>query len=433
MRSPPAAAPVAARNRRPPEKADSGSVFSAFHGVEWSLGYVSLLLWVVVITTYALPIGDLVMGGALIGLLFEKRMRVPGFLACFGAFFVWSLMGLAGTAYPAVVREEIITLGKIWLIGLVAVNMLSTPKRLRLLLFVFLVCFALYPARGALFNYFLAGYALFGRALWNYIYANPNDLAALALLQLSTAVGLYVTERSRLYKLGAIASSAVLTLLIVLTQSRAGFIGLVSFGVLFLVGHRKKGQAVAGLIVVAAVAIMFAPSSAWERFAGLRFMGSTETIAQMDEEGSAEQRFEIWKTAGHIIADHPLFGVGWGAYPEANARYAPVNDPSSVNLGARDTHSTYLNVLAVTGFPGLAFFLAMIGMVLLQAQRARRAIQAVAPERADQIYYAQLGLIGFLVAGIFGSYAKLTFLYLQLVIVWAMSELHVRTYLHGAG
>ena len=67
-------------------------------------------------------------------------------------------------------------------------------QQIRFFLAFWLACFAFYPVRGALFNYYLYHENLFGRAIWNYIFSNPNDLAAFCILQLSMALGLYAIE-----------------------------------------------------------------------------------------------------------------------------------------------------------------------------------------------------------------------------------------------
>ena len=73
--------------------------------------------------------------------------------------------------------------------------------------------------------------------------------------------------------------------------------------------------------------------------------------------------------------------------------------------GFRDTHSTYLNVAAETGIPGLILFLAMIAVVAAGAELTRR--RAAGTARARQLFALELGLLAFLMHGIFGSLAKL--------------------------
>src|SRR5206468_8596566 len=104
-----------------------------------------------------------------------------------------------------------------------------TRPQLRFFCVFWLGCFALYPLRGAFFNYFLYQSKLFGRAIWNYIYSNPNDLAALAILQLAMVAALLSLERRGWAKWAGQVGVVLVPLLILMTQSRGAFIALALF------------------------------------------------------------------------------------------------------------------------------------------------------------------------------------------------------------
>ena len=389
---------------------------SPFRGLRWSLSFAAVLFYTFIITSYRIRIGDVVMAVALVGLVMESgSFRFSALLGYFAAFWSWCAIGVMSSSWPGVVKDELLVLGKLWLIVLALVNVLRGRRRVRAYMLFFVFIFAIYPVRGALFNYFLAGYGTFGRAIWNYVYSNPNDLAALTLLQLSIASAILVREPKGIYRLGALAALVVLPFLILLTQSRGVFIGLVAFGFVALAAHRKSARFIGLIAVVLLVSTMFLPSSAWNRLKSVAHIGNTAELSQIQDQGSAEQRFEIWKTAFRIIKDRPITGVGWGAYPQANAAYSPI-------LGARDTHSTYFNVLAETGIPGFLLFIAMIVATVLHAERIRRRIRRLHPVGARQIFLLEAGLVGYLLASVFASNARLTFFYVHLVLIWAVAE-----------
>jgi O-antigen ligase len=392
--------------------------FSALKGVRWSLAYVGLLLYTVIITTYAFGGGAIVMGISVFAVLLEPKIRLTGMLAWFGGLLVWAFLTHFGSLWPAGSKEALTNLGKVWLIAFVATSTLTDRKRIRLFMLLSVAAYALYPVRGALFNYFLGGYTIFGRALWNHIYRNPNDLAALTLLQLSIAAALYVSEPKGPYKLGAMAALLVLPLLILLTQSRGAFVGLLFFAGAAFTAHKKKVRLVAlgaGLLLGAWLVL---PSSAWERFSMVSVIGQggSEVLEELDDRGSAAQRYAIWGTARRIIADNPVQGVGWGNYARANAIYSP-------QLGARDSHSTYLNLLAEVGVTGFLLFVALIAAVVLKAETSRKRIVKWDPLLAQQIRFLEIGMLAFLVAAVFASYAKLTFFYFHLALIWALCSL----------
>lgn len=389
--------------------------------VQWSLVYVAFLVYIFVVVTYRVPLGDIAVATALVGLLAQKGVRTPAFFGWLGTFVLWCLFGYAQTLYPGEVWESVIVMGKIWLICLVAFNALRTSAQVRFFMIFFLCCFACYPARGAIFNYVFGGYTLVGRAIWNYAYANPNDLAALIFWPLSMAAALFVTDQSHWIKRGAMASLFVLPLLILMTQSRGGALGLLVFGALAIVGHRRRLRVLILGVPLAALALMFAPAGVWDRFEQTNLSGaaSSEDIADRMAASSTEQRWAILQTAAAVANDHPAFGVGFGAYPLAHAAYAP-------EMGTKSAHNTYLQVAAETGFPGLLIFIGLLGTTFYRAERARKLCKAAMRDASLQIWYLEVGLIAYLVAGIFGSFAELAFLYLHLAFIWALADVAVR-------
>ena len=104
--------------------------------------------------------------------------------------------------------------------------------------------------------------------------------------------------------------------------------------------------------------------------------------------------------------------------------YAPRVGVPDAALGFRDTHSTYLNVAAETGIPGLLLFLATVGVVAVTSERTRRLARG--SPRAQQLLALELGLLAFMLAGVFGSFAKLSFLYMQLAIMWSVTDITKR-------
>ncbi len=389
-------------------------VASSFRNVEWSLSFIGVLLYIFVTTTYRLPVGDVAMACALFGLfLLRGQLRFPPAAILYFAFLIWACVGLMLSPYPTVVVEEIWTGVKVGLILLAAVNALRSRSQIRFFIVFFLACFGSHPARGTVINY-LTGNADFGRAAWNYIYENSNDMAALTLLQLSMALGLIMTERKGIIRLGALFALGIFPVVILMTQSRAVMLGLGVFTLLAIAGHKRKLRSLAVLGVVGALTIAVAPKGVWERMSGLANVTDTENLRAVDAEGSAEQRWMIWKAGVQIVNANPVAGVGLGAYQYANG------DVSAI-LGKKDAHSTYLTFAAENGYPGLILFLLLVGVTISRSRRVRKRCSVVLPSAAQQLRYLEIGLIAFLVAGIWGSYGKLAFLYVHIALIWALA------------
>jgi O-antigen ligase len=345
------------------------------------------------------------------------------------AFLLWSLVTVLFAISPETAWSAFIERLKALVIFFVVVNVLRTPQQLRFYILLILVAFAIYPARGALLNY-VHGNTLFGRAIWNQIYQNPNYLGAITLLMLGLvlAIATVKTQDQRVRRAAA-AFVPVVLLIVLLTQSRGVFLGLlVGFGPPLLTRVRKRPSGMAPALAVLAVVAVLVPAASWQRLGSITDLG--ETIGETHKspsatpgdgsiyvrvaEDSARERFEVLKTGLHIAASHPVLGVGIGCYREANERYAP-------KLGERDAHNTYVSLAAETGLPGLLLWLGLVGSVLARVRRRRAHI--VADDRMIQALWIERAVIGFLVAGFFITYASLTVFYLFLGILWTASNM----------
>lgn len=392
--------------------------------VDWSPSYIAFLVYVFVITTYRVNLGTASMVTALVLLPLEPRpLRLPSPVIWAVAFVGWGFVGWTTTLYPAAVWDQVVELLKICGVMLVAVNVLTTRARLRFFMIAFLGFFAFYPVRGALFSYFIYHGNVEGRAAWNYVYANPNDMASLTLLPLSLSIGMLFSEKARWVRLCAIAGAILLPFVILLTQSRGAFIALVVFGLVILKGQ-KKGRAKVLLIAGAAAVViaLAAPSSVWTRLATIKHVTSAQDAATAQDEGSARQRLEIWRVARTIFVEHPVTGVGIGAYPDAHFIYSLRPTFDRIALGHRDAHSTYLRLLAESGLVGFILFFGMVGATVYDAEKTRRRARLVDPARATQIFYMEVGLFGYFVAGIWGSYELMVLTYLYIAVLYSATR-----------
>src|SRR6266576_3054926 len=384
----------------------------------WTPTYILFLAYLFTIVTGRLPIGTVAMILALCSLVVQRApLRAPVFVWLFAAWALWASLGYAMTQYPDMVEETLINHGKILLVAFVAVNALRTGTQIRFFIVFVLVSYVLFPARSTIVNY-LHGYTLFGRAVGPFIYGNPNDLAAHTILLLGPALALWASSnRGSPARVIGLGGAAILTLVIVLTQSRGAFLALGAMALPSTIAlARRRPRAVVGLAAFVGLALYLAPASFWHRMQGLSKGTSFETIGQMDPEGSARQRFAVLQAASRIIRDHPVAGVGFGAYEFAQYRYNPA-------LGYLDTHNTYLNVLAETGVPGLALFLGIVISVVRTVRRARRRASRAFPADTEMLRWLEYALVGYLIAGVFGSFGKLAFLYVYLGLLWCAARI----------
>ncbi len=67
-------------------------------------------------------------------------------------------------------------------------------------------------------------------------------------------------------------------------------------------------------------------------------------------------------------------------------------------------------------------YLGLLAATFYRAEKFRRRRKIDSPKVAAQVWYLELGLIGFLIAGFFGQLEKAASLYIYLALLWAVTE-----------
>ena len=130
------------------------------------------------------------------------------------------------------------------------------------------------------------------------------------------------------------------------------------------------------------------------------------TVSRLDEVLSDPTQLEpvrvtLLKKAWFLALDHPVFGVGLGNF---RGFYHPIVEESTTALRrlvalSYQAHNTYAELLAEVGFPGLFFFLGMLGVVLkscvgkTSAPDVRVGICMLAGVLFDRFFHTGLGVL----------------------------------------
>jgi O-antigen ligase len=386
-----------------------------FSGVEWSPSLIAFLYYYFVVITYWLPGADIAIVAALAFLgLRINELRIGKALIAFGLFATWAWVSYLTSPKQADAFEMTWALTKLWLVAFVAFNVIRTRAQIRFFSVFAVSCFMLFPLRGAFINYF-GGYTVSGRALWNYTYNNPNDLAGFSLLFAAAALAIPFLVRSKLTRLVAVLSAGAMVLLIFFTQSRGTLLATGVVAAFIIVTRLRNPRIVVYTVAMIAVAAYFAPESVWNRLAGLSKVSVQGGMQGVDKEGSAEQRFQLMKVASRIAKDNAATGVGAGAYQLVHAEYArTMTSELPLAGGNKDAHNTYLRTAAELGLIGLVLFLAECAVGLLAAFRSSRGVRDVERVALKPLNY---GLIAYLLAGMFGSLAYINVFHLHIVMM----------------
>jgi O-antigen ligase len=397
-------------------------------GFKLNLALIGLSLYLLAMTSVRIPVGDIAIGLALVGVMTQPGgIKVPPVSRFLALFALWALLAGLQSSYPGQVSNGITDLVKLWIIGMLVYNALQTRVMIRLFMLVYLACFVLFPVRGTLITFFVLGERDEGRAYWIQLYGNPNDLAAILLLQLSMLIAFLAAEPKGWVRKIATSGFLLFPGLILLTQSRGVFLGLIAFLGIVLAGQKRRMKVMLQMAVLTVMLIPALPPEVWERLGTLKKATSTSTLHEVDGSGgSTKQRFEIWQVARKIIRENPVTGIGYNAYKEAHLHYSQGGEFTSLVRGRWNTHSLYLNVLAETGYPGMLIYLLMIAGVLVPAELVRRKSKTRFPVVSRQLLVLEAGALAFLIACIFGHLAFLVHFHIHLMLIAAMTAVQAR-------
>jgi O-antigen ligase len=400
-----------------------------WQGVNWNLSYVAFLVYCAVVISYVVPVAQPAMIVALIALPFSGvPIRFPLPFLLFTAYVAIAFLSTISTPYPDVASVEIQKLFKTWAIAFVAIQVLTDRSRIRFFFFWILGLNGLWPVRGAMFNHFVHHADVQGRIAWNNAYANPNDLAALLLLPLGLAASVLFVERTKLVRFSAVLGCTLIPLVTFLTQSRGAILSLALFVVAIVIRQKNRLRLIVMLAGASVVIGFFAPKSVWSRLGSLVAATQSGDLKAADDQGSARQRYELWKVAKRIAIENPITGVGFGAYERAHLEYARRPEFDKTARGMRAAHNTYLTVAAETGLIGFGLWSLMVLSVLMLAARARKLLKGTRPTRERELFYVTMAFYAYLLAGVFGSFQEIVNTYLHVMIIWALADIAIREY-----
>lgn len=205
---------------------------------------------------------------------------------------------------------------------------------------------------------------------------------------------LYFLIGSKWEKIVTFLSLPFILNLLILANSRAAFLALISIAILSLlwIKGRMRWRVFAGTIAGVIMLLYLANDQFW---------GRQSTIENYEQEGSAMSRIYLWKGALKMWSDYPM-GLGGNGFQTLALYYVPELRERMENKGAKTVHNTILLVLVEWGFVGVFLFLGFIVHVFIILHKIKRDHNKSPSYR----YYIdamaiQMGLIAILIAGIF--------------------------------
>jgi len=269
-----------------------------------------------------------------------------------------------------------------FLIFLLEVNSI---KRLKTIIFIITIATFLYSVFGLTKGSFSSGrFFIYGEMF------DSNDIAYVLLSLFPLCFFYIVHKEGILKKVLAITAIGASIVLILLTGSRAGIIGLITLFLLILFTKFEKirwSYKIAFLIAFFALYLIYEDKINVERYMTLTEIESDYNVS--DELG----RMQIWKRAYQLILENPLTGVGANCFPMA---LGYLRQELSLIPRWQAAHNSYIQIITETGLIGFMLFLSLIISSIRSFLRIKN-LKVITKEASELKTIGGLLFLGFIV------------------------------------
>jgi len=213
------------------------------------------------------------------------------------------------------------------------------------------------------FKHFLFEHRLYSRGVRGF-FTTRNSAGSFLLMAFFASLGLFIEQlRKRTTRpfttplLARGLAAAIIVFALILTRSKGAFIGLLLASVVLIIFIRYSNWLIAHkkLILFTCIVVLIAVTYAIASY-GLKHN-------HLPGGNSMLVRWQYWRAAAQLYADHPVRGVGPGNFAYYYTRYKP---PSALESVA-DPHNFPLSILTQYGPIGLIGFIAILFVPLWKA------------------------------------------------------------------
>lgn len=349
----------------------------------------SMWYWSVPPSNYSEIIGGaMLIGWALKGFGDWRFGRGSASVLMLLGFLVWSIVCTVFSDMPQVGWNFVISIFKIVVPFMVAMTLIDTPRKLRLLLW------GLAISQGYLaYELNLSYYAGINRVCAEGFAGMDNNYIAVAMVAgTGLAFFLGLGEPKIYLKALAFLAAVLQAHVVMFSFSRGGMLALIVTGVVAFFLMAKKPAHVLAFLLAVMVAFRLAGPEVRQRF-------SSVFVEPEERDASTTSRLNSWKACLDVMHKKPVFGVGpnqWG-FMAGNYGYPGL-----------EAHSLWLQAGAELGLPGLALLVAFYGFCIVPLYPLTRPNAPVPdPWLRDVARMVIASLIGFGVAAQFVSISGL--------------------------
>ena len=325
----------------------------------------------------------LLMGWALNGFGNWNLGRSRSIVLCLIGFLSWMGLATITAAYPAVAWVRAEALAKVVLPFLVGMTTIHSLKQLNMVMWTILATegFIAYQLN---MDYYAGMFNLYNPLRFADMDNNGVAITMVCTAGLAFFCGLRETvfwRRGLAFIIAALATHVVL-----FSESRGGMLALILAGVTSYLLIEKRPQHYLYFLAALIIGLRLAGPPVIERF-------STMLVESEERDTSAQSRVDLSRTMLTIMAQEPVTGIGPGNFLKLSHHYGwPRN---------KDGHTTWLQVGAENGIPGMFLLLGFYLLTIKQCWRLSRPSSAAPPELADIGRMTIASLVGFMVSAQF--------------------------------
>jgi len=238
-----------------------------------------------------------------------------------------------------------------FMIYLIAINVVDSLKLLNRLIWALFIVHFSFAIKGILEGG-MAGGAFMG---------DENDFALAMNMMIPFAFFMFLGVKSKIEKLGILLIMVTLTLAIISSMSRGGWVGLIVTIIFCVIRSRRVFAGLFIMLILTVAIVSFAPQKYW---------AEVETITDTHE-ATAASRINYWKAAVRMFRDYPITGVGANNGGIRMPEYY-IGPRDSVTEWGRAFHGTLPQILAELGSLGFICYILMIITAIKYLNRMSR-------------------------------------------------------------
>jgi putative inorganic carbon (hco3(-)) transporter len=268
-------------------------------------------------------------------------------------------------------------------------------------------------------------------------FGDPNYFAQALLIVVPLGLLTVWNERRVLLRAAAVGATVLVAAGIALTVSRGAAIAFLLILVLMAAFRYVRLYQLVGILLGVVVLLTAVPEYR-ERVSSLTSLGGATEEAGSSEgaDESVRSRTTEMLAASLVFLDHPVLGVGPGAFSTFYQEYAGRiggEVRATTTFGARrgdtperEAHNLFLGLAADLGGLGLAALFALLVVTFRQLARARRHVLRIRQDVANVVTALMLGLAAYLTTGLFLTLAFERYFWMLLALCGAAASLALR-------